>query len=61
LGVTKTHARPLVSSDNLFSEAQFKTLKYRPPFPERFGSIQAARAHVVACFARSINPLGPSQ
>jgi len=43
LGVTKTHARPHVSNDNPFSEAQFKTLKYRPDFPERFGSIQDAR------------------
>jgi putative transposase len=45
LGVTKTHARPHVSNDNPFSEAQFKTLKYRPTFPERFGSIQGVRAH----------------
>jgi len=45
LGVTKTHARPHVSNDNPFSEAQFKTLKYRPAFPGRFGSIQDARAH----------------
>jgi len=45
LGVTKTHARPHVSNDNPFSEAQFKTLKYRPTFPERFGSIQDARGH----------------
>jgi putative transposase len=45
LGVTKTHSRPHVSNDNPFSEAQFKTLKYRPAFPERFGSIQAVRAH----------------
>ena len=40
LGVTKSHSRPYVSDDNPFSEAQFKTLKYRPDFPERFGSIQ---------------------
>ncbi len=45
LGVTRTHSRPHVSNDNPFSEAQFKTLKYRPAFPERFGSIQDARAH----------------
>jgi putative transposase len=45
LGVTKTHARPHVSNDNPFSEAQFKTLKYRPAFPTRFGAIQDARAH----------------
>jgi putative transposase len=46
IGVTKTHSRPHVSNDNPFSEAQFKTLKYRPEFPGRFGSIQDARAHV---------------
>jgi putative transposase len=40
LGVTKTHSRPHVSDDNPFSESQFKTLKYRPEFPQRFGSIQ---------------------
>jgi putative transposase len=45
LGVTKTHSRPHVSNDNPFSEAQFKTLKYRPDFPERFGSIEDAQAH----------------
>src|SRR5437870_4401801 len=45
LGVTKTHGRPHVSNDNPFSEAQFRTLKYRPTFPARFGSIQDARAH----------------
>jgi len=45
LGVTKTHSRPHVSNDNPYSESQFKTLKYRPDFPERFGSIQHARAH----------------
>ncbi len=45
LGVTKTHSRPHVSDDNPFSEAHFKTLKYRPDFPERFGSIQDARGH----------------
>ena len=50
LGVTKTHARPHVSNDNPFSEAQFKTLKYRPTFPERFGSIQDARMHCHAFF-----------
>ena len=45
LGVTKTHGRPHVSNDNPFSEAQFKTFKYRPDFPARFGSIQDVRAH----------------
>jgi putative transposase len=45
LEVTKTHSRPHVSDDNPYSEAQFKTLKYRPDFPARFGSIEDARAH----------------
>ena len=45
LEVTKTHSRPHVSDDNPYSEAQFKTLKYRPDFPERFGSIEDSRAH----------------
>lgn len=44
LGVTKTHSRPHVSNDNPYSEAQFKTLKYCPEFPDRFGSIQDSRA-----------------
>ena len=43
LGVTKSHSRPHVSDDNPFSESQFKTLKYRPAFPDRFGSIEDAR------------------
>lgn len=43
LGVTKTHSRPHVSNDNPYSEAQFKTMKYRPDFPERFGSLADAR------------------
>ena len=43
LGATKTHSRPHVSNDNPFSESQFKTMKYRPQFPERFGCIQDAR------------------
>jgi putative transposase len=45
LGVTQSHSRPHVSNDNPFSEAQFKTLKYRPYFPGRFTSIEHARAH----------------
>jgi len=45
LGVTKSHSRPHVSNDNPFSESQFKTLKYRPSFPARFGSPQDARSH----------------
>ena len=44
LGVTKSHSRPHCSNDNPYSEAQFKTLKYRPAFPDRFGSIEDARA-----------------
>jgi len=44
LGVTKTHSRPYTSTDNPYSEAQFKTLKYRPGFPDRFHSILHARA-----------------
>lgn len=43
LGVTKTHSRPHVSNDNPFSESAFKTLKYRPDFPEHFMSIEEAR------------------
>ena len=44
MGVTKTHSRPHVSNDNPFSESQFKTMKYRPEFPKRFGSIEDARS-----------------
>ncbi len=43
LGVTKSHSRPHCSNDNPYSESQFKTLKYRPAFPDRFGSIEHAR------------------
>jgi putative transposase len=45
LDVAKTHSRPHVSNDNPYSESHFKTLKYRPEFPDRFGSIEDARAH----------------
>ena len=45
LGVTKTHSRPYTSSDNPYSESNFKTLKYRPEFPDRFDDIEHARAH----------------
>ena len=51
LGVTKTHSRPHVSNDNPFSEAQFKTLKYRPDFPDRFGALEDARAFCRDFFA----------
>ena len=51
LGVTKTHSRPHTSDDNPYSEAQFKTLKYRPDFPERFGCIEDARGFCQDFFA----------
>lgn len=51
LGVTKTHSRPHCSNDNPYSEAQFKTLKYRPDFPERFGSQQDARTFCQSFFS----------
>jgi putative transposase len=50
LGVTKSHSRPHVSNDNPFSESQFRTLKYRPEFPDRFGSFQDAHAHCARFF-----------
>lgn len=46
LSVTRSHSRPKVSNDNPFSEAWFKTLKYAPAFPERFGSLADARAFI---------------
>ena len=51
LDVTKSHSRPHVSDDNPYSESQFKTMKYRPDFPARFGSIEDARAHCQQFFA----------
>ena len=51
LDIAKSHSRPYVSDDNPFSEAQFKTLKYRPQFPERFGCLEDARTHCQAFFA----------
>jgi putative transposase len=51
LDIVKSHSRPHVSDDNPYSEAQFKTLKYRPDFPARFGCIEDARAHSQAFFA----------
>lgn len=50
LGVLKTHSRPYTSSDNPYSEAHFKTLKYRPEFPARFQNIEQARAFCRAFF-----------
>jgi putative transposase len=51
LGVVKSHSRPHVSNDNPFSEAQFKTLKYRPDYPDRFGSLADARSWARGFFA----------
>jgi putative transposase len=51
LGVTKTHSRPHTSNDNPYSEAQFKTLKYRPDYPQRFGCQQDARRWAKDFFA----------
>jgi len=51
LGILRSHSRPKVSNDNPFSEAQFKTMKYAPDFPETFGSFADARAHCEAFFA----------
>jgi putative transposase len=50
LGITKSHSRPHVSNDNPFSESQFKTLKYRPDFPDRFGSQEDARSFCASFF-----------
>lgn len=50
LGLTKSHSRPRVSNDNPYSEAQFKTLKYRPDFPDRFGGLEDARAFCTGFF-----------
>jgi putative transposase len=44
LGVAKSHSRPYTPNDNPYSESQFKTLKYRPDYPGRFDSLDAARA-----------------
>jgi putative transposase len=44
LSITKTHSRPYTSNDNPYSESQFRTLKYRPEFPDRFGCLQDSRA-----------------
>lgn len=44
LGVTRSYARPHTSNDNPYSESQFRTMKYRPQFPDRFGSYEDAHA-----------------
>ena len=51
LGVSKSHSRPYTSNDNAYSEAHFKTLKYRPDYPDRFADYDAARAWVRAFVA----------
>ena len=51
LGVAKSHSRPYQSNDNPYSEAHFKTLKYRPDYPDRFGSLADARAWAGQFFA----------
>jgi putative transposase len=51
LGVLKSHSRPHTSNDNPFSESHFKTMKFRPEVPERFGSVEDARATFRALFA----------
>jgi putative transposase len=50
LGVTKSHGRPHVSNDNPYSESQFKTLKYSPAFPDRFGSLPDSRSFLLDFF-----------
>ena len=50
LGISKSHSRPHVSDDNPFSESQFKTLKYHPDFPDRFGSLPDARSFLLDFF-----------
>ena len=50
LGVRKSHSRPYTSNDNPFSEAQFKTLKYHPSFPARFGSLEDGRSFCCSFF-----------
>lgn len=51
LGIEKSHSRPYVSNDNPFSEAQFKTVKYHPDTPERFGSLEDGRSWAQGCSA----------
>jgi putative transposase len=51
LGITQSHSRPHVSDDNPYSESQFRTLKYRPDFPDRFGCLQDSRSFCQTFFA----------
>ena len=50
LGISKSHSRPYTSNDNPYSEAQFKTMKYRPDYPHRFQDLKQARAWAVPFF-----------
>ena len=50
LGITPSHSRPSVANDNPYSEAHFKTIKYRPDFPDRFGALADARAYCADLF-----------
>jgi putative transposase len=50
LGVTRTHSRPHVSNDNPYSEAQYRTLKYLPDFPDHFVSLEHAKQFLVEFF-----------
>jgi len=50
LGVTKSHSRPHTSNDIPFSESQFRTFKYRPDFPDRFGTFEDTQAHCARFF-----------
>ncbi len=59
LGVTKSHSRPHVPDDNAYSEAQFRTLKYCPTYPERFGSLLDARQWSQTFF-HLVQPAAPS-
>jgi hypothetical protein len=60
LGITKSHSPPYISDDNPYSEAQIKTLKYRPGFPARFGSLADARAHCPPFFSWYNVNVGPA-
>jgi putative transposase len=59
LGVTKSHSRPHCSNDNPYSESQFRTMKYRPEFPDRFGSFQDAHAFCGRFFRWYNDPAPP--
>ncbi len=59
LGVARSHSRPHVSNDNPYSEAAFKTLKYAPVFPDRFGSL-ARRPRVRRAVLRLLQPRAPA-